>query len=259
MNHPMKHTILILLLAAGTMAASAQPPAKPAAAAKPASAAQPAPAAKPAAAPVKPIVHLKPLEGAHQNLFTVSLSYQDTKVGTGVAAEPMKLLKYHFTMYLAGDGSEIDSTSDHISPVLDKDKKPVLDADGKPKMGDPEPITMMMGMNRPLPGWDLGFEGMKAGGKRRIYIPWQLGLGARQVPMRDASHPAIPAKSDLILDVDLLDVTDAPPPSAHPGMMPGAHPMPGATLKPAAPGMPSVSAKPNPAPAPPAAAQPQPK
>lgn len=260
----MKHTILILLLAAGTLAASAQTSAKPASDTKPASDAKPAVtappavAAKPAAAPVKPLAHLKPLEGTRKDLFTVTLSYQDVKVGDGKVAEPKKLLKFYYTMWLAADGSQIDSTDERVSPVLDKDKKPVLDADGKQKMSDPQPAVVPMG-SLPLPGWNMGFEGMKAGGKRRVYIPWQLGLGDRDVPMRGPNHPAIPARSDLILDIELLDVTDAPPPSAHPGMS-GAHPMPpGATPKPAAPSAPSASAKPNPAPAQPAAAKPQPK
>jgi peptidylprolyl isomerase len=249
----MKHTALILLLAASTMAASAQTPAKPAtAAAKPATTAATT-AAKPAVTANKLPPGVPAVKGIRKSLFSVSLSYQDVKIGDGAIAEPGKIIKYSFTIWCAANGNKIDSTDDHRVPVLDKDKKPVLDADGKPKMGDPQPAITMMGMGRPLPGWDMGFEGMKAGGTRRVFIPWQLGLGAREIPARDATHPAIPAKSDLILDIELSEVKDAPPPQqAHPGMMPGMHPMPGAPQAPAAP------ATPNAAPAPAAAPQPAP-
>lgn len=215
----------MLLLAAGAITASAQTHAKPPAEAKPAAIAEKTPA------------HMPPVEGIRKTLFTVPLRYQDIRVGTGAEAMPKKLLKYYFTLWLASDGSEIDSTDNHRTPILDKDRKPVLDADGKPKMSDPQPAIMMMGTGHPLPGWDLGFEGMRAGGKRRIFIPWQLGLGERDIPARDG-HPGIPAKSDLVLDVDLLDVMDAPNPPMHPSMMPEAHPAPGATPRLAAPAKP---------------------
>jgi peptidylprolyl isomerase len=245
----MKHTALILLFAASTMVASAQAPAKPAtAAAKPATTA--AKSTTPTANKLPPGVPA--VKGIHKTLFSVSLSYQDVKIGDGDVAEPGKLLKYSFTIWSAVNGSKIDSTDDHRVPVLDKDKKPVLDADGKPKLGDPQQAITMMGTGRPLLGWDMGFEGMKAGGIRRVFIPWQLGLGAREIPARDATHPAIPAKSDLILDIELSEVKDAPPPQqAHPGMhpMPGMHPTPVAPAAPAATTTPSAATAPAAAPA----------
>jgi peptidylprolyl isomerase len=246
----MKLSILIVLLAAGALTAAAQTPAKPASDAKPAAAAT-ASAQTPAkpAVEVKPIPHLTPIAGIHKIIYKVDLTCQDRKIGTGATAEPKKLLKYYFTLWLAADGSQLDSTDDHRTPVLDKDKKPVLDENGKPKLGEPQPAQTIMGTGRPLPGWDLGFTGMKAGGKRRIFIPWQLGLGEREIPARDANHPAIPSKSDLILDVELVDVADAPPPPTRPTMAP--HPAPGASPKMAPPGNPAAPATPT-APAKPA-------
>ena len=177
----MKLSILTVLLAAGAITASAQAPAKPASDAKPAatattSAQTPAKSAsdaKPAAADVKPLPHITPVAGTHKILYTINLTYQDIKVGTGKEAEPKKFLKYNYALWLAADGSQLDSSDDHRQPFLDKDRKPVLDDKGKPKMGDPQPTIQMMGGGRMLPGWDLGFKGMKVGGKRRIYIPWQ--------------------------------------------------------------------------------------
>jgi hypothetical protein len=153
-------------------------------------------------------------------------------------------------------------------PALDKDKKPVMDADGKPVMGDPQPAMMIKGQGRPFPGWDQGFDGMKAGGKRRVFIPWQLGLGDREIPARDEKHPAIAAKSDLILDIELKEVSDAPAQPQRPSM--GMHPQMGTNPAPGAPGAPAAaptapapaaapSAAPAPAVAPAAPVQPQSK
>ena len=61
-------------------------------------------------------------------------------------------------------------------------------------------------MGRVIPGFDYGLEGMKIGGKRRIFIPWQMAYGtARSRPSRPPglTGPGIPAKSDLIFDVEL--------------------------------------------------------
>ncbi len=282
----MRNHVLILLLAAGTAVACAQTAAKPsttAAKAKSATAAKSS--VKSAAAKAKEAepadelpAGVAAIEKPKATIYTVSLRYQDEKAGEGAAAEPGKMLKYNYTLWTAGaGGAKLDSTDEHRMPVMDKDHKPVMDADGKPKMGDPQPAMMVMGQGRPFAGWDQGFEGMKAGGKRRIFIPWQLGLGDREIPERGPTHPAIPAKSNLILDVDLIDVTDAPKPQQHPAMtMPpnhppmgaGAHPMPGAAGAPAAPATPekpetpaaAPAATPAPAPAPTAApAQPQSK
>ena len=120
--------------------------------------------------------------------------------------------------------TKFDATDDHPGPPeRDKDGKPVMGEDGKPKTGEPQPMPAVMGQGRPLPGWDMGVEGMKAGGIRRIFIPWQLGFGAHELPAHSATQPAVPAKSDLILQVELKEVSDAPQPQ-RPGMMGGMHP-----------------------------------
>jgi len=153
-----------------------------------------------------------------------TLRYQDFKIGTGAVAEPNKLYKVNYTGWLVSDGRKFDSSYDHRTPVMDKDGKPEKDADGKPKLGDAQPFSFPQGFGRLIPGWDQGFEGMKIGGKRRLFIPWQLAYGVRGVPARDADHPGIPPKSDLIFDVELLEVSELPARPA-PGI-PGARPMP---------------------------------
>jgi peptidylprolyl isomerase len=202
-----------------------------------------------------------------------SLQYQEIKIGTGADAEPNKLYKVLYTGYFGkngrdDDGHKFDASEDHRAPVKDKDGKPVMGDDGKPKLGDAEPMQFPQGMGRLIPGFDHGFYGMKVNGKRRIFIPWQLAYGSKGRPGPDAAHPGIPAKSDLIFDVELVDVSDMPMPQGRPNMppggrpMPGMHPMPGvpptppapgAAAAPAAPSTPAAPATPAAAPATPAA------
>jgi peptidylprolyl isomerase len=186
-----------------------------------------------------------------------ALRYEDITVGKGAEGESGKVWHLKYTGWRAADGVKFDSWDDHKQPAIGPDGKPKLGPDGKPLMGDPGPIAIPQGMGRVIPGFDYGLEGMKIGGKRRIFIPWQMAYGTRAIPDRperpgSPASPGIPAKSDLIFDVELVDVTEAPQP--HPPMMPGNRPMPphpGAGQQPnAAPAAPSAPASKTPPAAP---------
>jgi peptidylprolyl isomerase len=60
-------------------------------------------------------------------------------------------------------------------------------------------------MHQVVAGWDTGFAGMRVGGKRRLFIPYQLAYGESGRP------PVIPAKSDLIFDIELVAASATPP------------------------------------------------
>lgn len=231
----MKLTYLIVLAGVGAVAAGAQTPAKPAGAA--ASKPKPAASARTANSTTKLPPGIPVVPGVPKVAF--SLRYLEIKVGTGPEAEPNKLYKVHYTGWLAADGRKFDSSFDHRPPVIGTDGKPELDADGKPKLGDPQPIQFPQGFGRVIPGWDQGFNGMHIGGKRRLFIPWQLAYGAAGRVGPDPAHPVIPPKADLIFDIELLDVTDMPQMPGRPGMAPGGMRMP---PRPGAPGVPSGSA-----------------
>ncbi len=123
-----------------------------------------------------------------------ALRYVDTLVGTGPLAEPSVLgtsmadskIKWYTVKYTGWltDGTKFDSSYDHPGG---------------------EPITFPAGAHRVIPGWDTGFQGMHVGGKRRLFIPYQLAYGEAGRP------PKIPAKSDLIFDIELVSVSDQPP------------------------------------------------
>ncbi len=203
----MKQLVLALFLAAGA-ACFAQTSTKPAA---PKATARPAVAAS----GVKLPPGVPPVHGILKTAF--SLRYQDVRIGTGADAEPNKVYKVHYTGWLAADGHKFDSSHDHKTPVIGKDGKPEMDADGKPKMDEGQPISFPQGFGRVIPGFDQGFTGMKIGGKRRLFIPWQLAYGSRGRPGPNADNPGIPPKADLIFDIELVDVSEMQQ-QARPGM-----------------------------------------
>lgn len=50
-----------------------------------------------------------------------------------------------------------------------------------------------------IEGWQKGIPGMKPGTVRRLYIPWKMAYGEQGSP------PNIPAKADLIFEIELFE------------------------------------------------------
>ena len=138
-----------------------------------------------------------------------ALRYQEIKVGDGDLAQPGWTYSVHYTGWLASDGTKFDSSLDRG-----------------------QPIEFFQGFKRVIPGWDEGFEGMHVGGKRRLFIPYQLAYGEKGRP------PVIPAKADLIFDVELVAQRDPnaplPPPPAAPAQ-PATPPQPASPPQPPTP------------------------
>jgi peptidylprolyl isomerase len=132
---------------------------------------------------------IPPASGKVESAF--ALRYIDSKPGDGAEAQPGQFYTVHYTGWLASDGTKFDSS-------LDRN----------------EPITLQQGVHRVIPGWDYGFAGMHVGGKRRLFIPYQLAYGERGRP------PVIPPKSDLIFDIELLAAGDTEPPPPPPAAAP---------------------------------------
>ncbi|HWE87621.1 MAG TPA: FKBP-type peptidyl-prolyl cis-trans isomerase [Terracidiphilus sp.] len=237
--------LALLLSLSATLTLGAQTAPKPSApAAKPSTSSTAAAHSATTATAYKLPPGEKRIPGIPKLAFAVH--YQDIKVGTGVEAESGKLWHVKYKGWRAVDGVVFDSWDSNRRPEM-KDGKPVTGPDGKPVMGEPQPLPFPQGTGRLIPGFDYGVTGMHVGGKRRIFIPWQAAYGTRTIPDRP-DHPGIPAKSDLIFDVELVDVTDMPAQPQRP-MMP--RPMPGAPGAPApgapAPGQPGKPSTPPPA------------
>ena len=108
------------------------------------------------------------------------LRYIDVQAGTGAAAKAGQEYTVHYTGWLR-DGTKFDSSVDA----------------GKP-------LKFVQGRRQVIAGWEMGFEGMRVGGKRRLFLPYALAYG-------ENGRGKIPPKAELIFDVELLDVKDVPP------------------------------------------------
>jgi peptidylprolyl isomerase len=63
-----------------------------------------------------------------------------------------------------------------------------------------QPIALTVGKGQVIRGWDEGLALLHKGEKAKLVIPYQLAYGENGRP------PVIPAKSDLIFDVEIVDV-----------------------------------------------------
>lgn len=102
---------------------------------------------------------------------------EDVKVGTGAvaAAGDLALVSYRGTFK---DGKVFDTN---------------IKADGAP-------FTFVIGAGNVIKGWDLGVEGMKVGGVRKLSIPYSLAYG------EGGQGETIPPKSDLFFEITLHDL-----------------------------------------------------
>jgi uncharacterized damage-inducible protein DinB len=105
------------------------------------------------------------------------LRYIEVAAGDGAPAEAGRRFRVHYTGWLR-DGTKFDSSVDRN-----------------------QPFEFVQGRRQVITGWDIGFEGMRVGGKRRLFIPYELAYGEK------GTGP-IPARAELIFDVELLDVTE---------------------------------------------------
>ncbi len=113
---------------------------------------------------------------------TSGLKITDSKVGTGAQPQTGQTCVMHYTGWLyenGAKGAKFDSSVDRG-----------------------EPFEFRIGMGQVIGGWDEGVATMKAGGKRTLIIPPELGYGAR------GAGGVIPPNATLIFDVELLDVKD---------------------------------------------------
>jgi FKBP-type peptidyl-prolyl cis-trans isomerase len=79
----------------------------------------------------------------------------DFKLGEGAEAKAGDTVSVHYRGTLK-DGTEFDSS-----------------------LARPKPLVFALGAGRVIKGWDLGIEGMKVGGLRKLTIPAELAYGER--------------------------------------------------------------------------------
>ena len=136
----------------------------------------------PAPAPSLPAATTEPVTPALSELGKI-----DTVVGQGNEAQPGKTVIVHYSGWLR-DPQAADQHGKAFDSSIGRG-----------------PFNFNLGEGRVIRGWEQGVAGMKVGGKRTLMIPAALAYGARSV-----GNGLIPANSDLVFDVELLDVVSMP-------------------------------------------------
>ena len=99
----------------------------------------------------------------------------DIQEGTGAEVQAGATITAHYTGALCKNGIIFQSSHD---------------------MGR----SISFGLDQVIAGWTQGVPGMKVGGTRRLIIPAAMAYGER------SPAPNIPANSDLVFDIELVDI-----------------------------------------------------
>lgn len=74
-----------------------------------------------------------------------------------------------------------------------------------------KPFTFRLGRGQVIDGWDQGLRFMNEGSKMILIVPYELGYGTLGNP------PAVPRKSTLVFEIQMLKIQrEAPPPPLPP-------------------------------------------
>lgn len=119
----------------------------------------------------------KPTIEASSEPAPTTLEIEDIEEGSGPPAKDGDNLSMQYVGAIYDTGEEFDASWDR---------------------GEPFPFEL--GSGEVIEGWDEGVKGMKAGGRRKLTIPPDLGYGEAGSP------PAIPPNATLVFVVDLISI-----------------------------------------------------
>ncbi len=129
-----------------------------------------------AARQASPPSEATPVPAAREVSTPSGLKYLDQKIGTGPEAATGRTVEVLYTGWLE-NGVQIDASKDPNHP-----------------------LTFRIGIDDVIQGWHEGITGMRAGGKRRLVVPPELGYG------RLGAGEIIPPNATLVFEVELLNV-----------------------------------------------------
>jgi FKBP-type peptidyl-prolyl cis-trans isomerase FkpA len=105
------------------------------------------------------------------------LKYENLKEGKGKAVKKNDKVEVHYTLWLAANKKQVDSTADRR-----------------------QTFSFNVSKGEVIKGFDEGVVGMQVGGKRKLTVPSKLGYGAK------GAGEVIPPDADLIFEVELLAI-----------------------------------------------------
>jgi FKBP-type peptidyl-prolyl cis-trans isomerase len=111
------------------------------------------------------------------------LVIEDIELGAGEPVAAGQRAVVHYTGWLFDD-TAADNKGKKFDSSLDRD----------------DPFAFKVGGGQVIRGWDLGVEGMRVGGMRRLVIPASLGYGAR------GAGGVIPGGATLIFEISLEEI-----------------------------------------------------
>jgi FKBP-type peptidyl-prolyl cis-trans isomerase len=115
------------------------------------------------------------LAGFEPKPQVTELEVIDVTPGSGEEVAAGATITAHYTGALVADGTIFQSSKDFGRPAT-------------------------FGLNQVIAGWTQGVPGMKVGGTRRLVIPAAQAYGAA------SPSPNIPANSDLVFDIELIEI-----------------------------------------------------
>ena len=116
----------------------------------------------------------------NNNMKNQGVSVRDVVVGSGAVIAPGQAVSVNYVLKLA-DGTLIQ--------------------DSKLVSGG-QTFTFVYGAGQLIPGWEMGIEGMRVGGKRILTISPELGYGPQAVG-------PIPANSTLVFEIEVVAAESA--------------------------------------------------
>ncbi len=99
----------------------------------------------------------------------------DIRVGKGRLVEQGDMVSVHYDVYLP-NGKKVDSSRNRRRP-----------------------LKFLFGGGVVMPGWDVGLQGIREGGKRRLIVPPKLGYGDK-----GSEDGKIPPNTTLRFDIEVV-------------------------------------------------------
>ena len=127
---------------------------------------------------------LPPLDAAEWQPRANGMKVWDVTAGQGQEIKPGATVTIHYTGWLK-DGNIFDTSRKELADRLPPGSEAPTG----------EPATFPLG--RLIKGWQEGLPGVKVGGVRRLYIPYELAYG-------EQGRRGIPPKADLVFEIEVI-------------------------------------------------------